>query len=154
MNVSKTIIIMGISFISSSQKEETSKTISLAHHFPEVLNGKIKQLVEINFVDAEPAPCPYDTSYFDINGNPIEERSGTGSKGNNCSVTKYSEKYDKGGLKIETIASVNQNVVNYRYGDNGKIIESISGNDKYLYTYNLRNNLIESILSAAIKRRT
>jgi len=151
MKVSTAIIIIGISFLSSLQRERAFKTIKLGHNYPETLNGKVKQLIEINFINAEPAPCPYDTSNFDRNGNPIEEHSGTGYKGHTCSVTKYSEKYNKGGLKIATIASVGQDIVTYKYGDNGKIVESISGNDQHFYLYNSRNNLIGSILSSAFK---
>ena len=118
MHINKSIILLILSLGFSNFSSEPRKLVVTYYQEPEILNGRIKQLIEIRPTHDGDVPelCPIDTTNFDKKGDAIETILSTNT--HTCVVNHYLNKYDKDGNKTETI------------------VNGIDNNDKVIYKFN------------------
>jgi len=113
----------------------------------DVLNGNVKQLIQTDSTISNFHLS--DTTDFDQDGNATETREGDGHVV--IILTKYVNKYDSSGRKLETIAipSGGTSKTVYTYNVNGQVVSSEDSlsNDKISYKYDMNSQPIELVVS-------
>ncbi|MBS1531863.1 MAG: hypothetical protein JSU01_16265 [Bacteroidetes bacterium] len=146
----KSVFIFFALCLSSFQQDKTKRFFIVAYRDPEIMYGNIKQVIELRpdkIEGEEPHLCPYDTTSFDKNGNPIETRLGI--KKGRCLLISYKTKYDRQGKKQETMIDDGHKMI-YMFNDKGYIVRSeYYSTSSYLldyntYEYNSAGEIIES----------
>src|ERR1700760_1257674 len=116
INLKRTIFIFCAVCLLSVQQNKVKRIVIVAYRQPELMYGNIKQVIELRSDKIEgdvPQLCPFDTTSFDKNGNPIETRLGV--KKGRCLLISYKTMYDGKGKKLETIVN-NGNKTIYKFG--------------------------------------
>ena len=124
ITLKRSILLLCVFCLLSFQQNKIKRIVIAAYREPEMMYGNIKQVIELRSDKIEgevPQLCPFDTTTFDRQGDPIETKLGV--KNGRCLLISYQNKYDKYGKKLETMIDDGNKRI-YRYDSNGRIIKS------------------------------